>query len=81
MYTAPYVMLLMRANPLRGKVGGGLKIKNLDFLALNGTCLCWYACIDLRGKVRTTIEGGQETKYVVTVATARDKIKDKRRRD
>jgi hypothetical protein len=30
-YTAPYVMLLMRANPLRGQVGGGWALE------INGT--------------------------------------------
>ncbi len=31
-YTAPYVMLLMRANPLRGQVGGGWAGGKRDFL-------------------------------------------------
>ncbi len=31
-YTAPYVMLLMRANPLRGEVGGGWALEIKPFL-------------------------------------------------
>ncbi len=31
-YAAPCVILLMRANPLRGQVGGGMGPGNLDFL-------------------------------------------------
>jgi hypothetical protein len=33
-YTAPYVMLLMWANPLRGQVGGGWALEIETFLAL-----------------------------------------------
>ncbi len=35
--TALYVMLLMRANPLLGQVGGGWILKILTFWATNGT--------------------------------------------
>jgi hypothetical protein len=33
-YTAPYVMLLMQANPLRGHVGGGWALEIETFLVL-----------------------------------------------
>jgi hypothetical protein len=32
-YTAPYVMVLMQADPLRGKVGGGWALEIETFLA------------------------------------------------
>jgi hypothetical protein len=31
-YTTPYVMFLMRADPLRGQVGGGWALENETFL-------------------------------------------------
>jgi|688.fasta_scaffold492014_1 hypothetical protein len=31
-YTAPYIMLFMWANPLRGQVGGGLALEIKSFL-------------------------------------------------
>ncbi len=33
MYTAPYVMFLMHADPLRGQVGGGWALKIETFLS------------------------------------------------
>jgi hypothetical protein len=39
MYTAPYIMLLMPANPLRGQVGGGWALEIETFWALSRECL------------------------------------------
>ena len=41
-YTALYVMLLMRANPLLGQVGEGWLWKSRLFWAPNGTARCHF---------------------------------------